>query len=336
MPISYSTRHLPVSFLFIVSATVGALFVTPLHAGVSRVDDDEVRRVDDDRPRTAPRGDVIRSRGTVTSVLTPDQFLLDGRTIVRLAGIHGPIADEPKRIGDDYYGADRLRALRELVEGKPVRLEFGTYQKDGYGRVLAYVFLEDGTYVNLRMVELGHALAACTPANPRDCRKFIEAQKAAVAARRGLWSADDNVATAAPAPGARDLIPVKVQGVLDGDTIQLADGTVVRYIGIDAPEEDQLYVSGSIADQAMRYNRVLLENRRVWLEYDLERKDPRGRDLAWVWFEYNGVLRLAQADMVRQGFAWVAVFPPNTRRLNMLLQAQQEAIDAGRGIWKTE
>ncbi|HOJ44346.1 MAG TPA: thermonuclease family protein, partial [Syntrophorhabdaceae bacterium] len=69
-----------------------------------------------------------------------------------------------------------------------------------------------------------------------------------------------------------------VTKVIDGDTIQLETGEIVRYIGIDAPE---LYVKNGGAEfyakEAARYNRKLVFLKKVRLEFDEEKKDQHGR-----------------------------------------------------------
>ncbi len=46
-----------------------------------------------------------------------------------------------------------------------VRLEFDVQQLDKYGRTLAYVYLEDGTFVNAWLVENGYAMVMTVPPN---------------------------------------------------------------------------------------------------------------------------------------------------------------------------
>ena len=51
-----------------------------------------------------------------------------------------------------------------------------------------------------------------------------------------------------------------MQRVIDGDTVVLADGERVRYIGMDTPERGEPFF-----DEATEYNRRLVEGRRVQL-----------------------------------------------------------------------
>ncbi len=51
------------------------------------------------------------------------------------------------------------------MDAKTVRLEFDVQEQDRYGRLLAYVFLKDGTFVNAWLVENGYAAVMTIPPN---------------------------------------------------------------------------------------------------------------------------------------------------------------------------
>jgi micrococcal nuclease len=63
----------------------------------------------------------------------------------------------------------------------------------------------------------------------------------------------------------------------------------------------------------------------------VERRDRYGRLLAYV---YVGEV-MVNAELVRQGFAQVATFPPNVEYQELFLKLQREAREAGRGLWGT-
>jgi micrococcal nuclease len=46
-----------------------------------------------------------------------------------------------------------------LVEGKRIRLEYDQQRHDQYGRTLAYVYLENGTFVNAEIIKQGGRFA---------------------------------------------------------------------------------------------------------------------------------------------------------------------------------
>lgn len=117
---------------------------------------------------------------------------------------------------------------------------------------------------------------------------------------------------------------VSVTKVVDGDTVELSNGRRLRYIGINTPERDQPYYN-----EATALNRQLVEGKNVQLEFDLETFDQYGRSLAYVWA--NGVL--INLEIVRQGFANGYTVPPNIRYEAEFRRAEQEAREAGRGLW---
>jgi len=85
------------------------------------------------------------------------------------------------------YGMEAAEANRKLVDGKTVRLEFDVQQLDRYKRLLPYVYLEDGTFVNAWLVENGYAAVMTIPPNVKHQGLFLKLQREAREAGRGLW-----------------------------------------------------------------------------------------------------------------------------------------------------
>ena len=127
-----------------------------------------------------------------------------------------------------------------------------------------------------------------------------------------------------------------VQQVIDGDTAQLGDGQMVRYIGIDAPEVRR-HVGGEwvmdpepFAQAATEANRQLVEGQRVRLEYDVQTHDRYGRLLAYL---YVGD-QLVNAALLAGGYAQLLTIPPNVRYAEQFRALRNEAQREGRGLWK--
>ena len=108
------------------------------------------------------------------------------RVKVRYIGIDTPETHHPMR-GVEPHGKKAAEANRKLVDGKTVRLEFDVQQLDRYGRTLAYIYLEDGTFVNAWLVEHGYAMVMTVPPNVKHQDLFLKLQQEARGARRGLW-----------------------------------------------------------------------------------------------------------------------------------------------------
>lgn len=122
-----------------------------------------------------------------------------------------------------------------------------------------------------------------------------------------------------------------VNKVIDGDTVQLETGEVVRYLGIDAPELF-LKEGGSefFAREAARFNKKLVLLKKVRLEFDTEKKDHYGRLLAYVFVKNTFV----NGELVRHGYARAAVRPPNVKYKELLLDNQRKAMAEDKGLWQ--
>lgn len=131
-------------------------------------------------------------------VWAPVQRVVDGDTIrvrhrgeserVRYIGIDTPEMSHP-RVGREPFGPEATEANRELVEGERVRLVFGPERRDDYDRLLAYVYLEDGTFVNAELVEQGWAEPLRVPPNDGRAQLFERLAEQARSAGRGIWAA---------------------------------------------------------------------------------------------------------------------------------------------------
>ncbi|MFA5005554.1 MAG: thermonuclease family protein, partial [Candidatus Omnitrophota bacterium] len=74
-----------------------------------------------------------------------------------------------------------------LVEGKKVKLEFDIERRDRYGRLLAYAYLEDGTFVNAEIIRQGYASLMTYPPNVKYADMFLKLYQEARVNKRGLW-----------------------------------------------------------------------------------------------------------------------------------------------------
>lgn len=123
--------------------------------------------------------------------------------------------------------------------------------------------------------------------------------------------------------------------VIDGDTIELADGRLVRYLGIDAPELRRrkggrwVRAPEPFSEAAMAANQRLVEGRRVRLEFDATTQDRFGRLLAYV---YAGEV-MVNAKLLQEGLARPLVIPPNEKYADSFLALAEEARRARRGLW---
>lgn len=126
-----------------------------------------------------------------------------------------------------------------------------------------------------------------------------------------------------------------VRRVIDGDTIELRDGRLVRYIGVDAPEVSRRVGEGWVEDpepfgrEAKDANRRWVEGRSVRLEYDAQTHDRYGRLLAYVFVDG----RMVNAALLEEGYAQLLTIPPNVKYAEPFRRVVQEARAARRGLW---
>ena len=118
---------------------------------------------------------------------------------MRLIGIDTPESRYNNKLGRDSkrsrrdidsiieMGREASSFTRKIVEDKKVRLEFDIERHDRYGRLLAYVYLEDGTFVNGRIIEEGYAQVMTIAPNVKHAQTFLKLEREARQKGRGLW-----------------------------------------------------------------------------------------------------------------------------------------------------
>ena len=118
-----------------------------------------------------------------------------------------------------------------------------------------------------------------------------------------------------------------VKRVIDGDTVELFNGTVLRYTAITAPEEGE-----SFAEEATKLNQSLVEGKEIKLEYDNYTSDKFGRILAYPII--NGIN--VCIELVRKGMAELVIYQKRKPFIHQvqLLEAQEEAKKNKLGIWE--
>ena len=136
---------------------------------------------------------------TVSKVIDGDTIQLSNGERVRLVGLDTPessgnpkLRRDSKRTGQDVkaiieMGKKATEFTKQLVEGRQVRLEFDVQQRDKYARLLAYVYLQDGTFVNAQILKAGYAQVMTMPPNVKYQDLFLNLQQEAREQRRGLW-----------------------------------------------------------------------------------------------------------------------------------------------------
>ena len=118
----------------------------------------------------------------------------------------------------------------------------------------------------------------------------------------------------------------KVKRVIDGDTIELANGQIVRFVGVNAPNNGEPF-----EEEATEANTKLVQGKTVTLEYDTYTSDRFGRVLAYPFVDGKNVV----VELAKQGMVKVTIYQ-DRRKLKYqdeLLKAQEEAKQKKLGLW---
>jgi micrococcal nuclease len=128
----------------------------------------------------------------VREVIDGDTFRIDDGsekgTKVRLIGVDAPETRRTRTKEIGFYAQESGQYLRDLIEGKKVRLEYDVDTLDLYGRTLAYVYTDKNLFVNAELVKKGYAMIMTVPPNVKYAEKFVKLARKARMKERGLWS----------------------------------------------------------------------------------------------------------------------------------------------------
>jgi micrococcal nuclease len=115
-----------------------------------------------------------------------DTIILNDNRCIRYIGINTPEIDHGDKKGEPFgYKAKQFN--NSLVFKKKVRLEFDKERHDQYGRLLAYVFLPDGSFINEKILEQGYGFFLPRNPNSKYHLLLIKAQRKAMSEKKGIW-----------------------------------------------------------------------------------------------------------------------------------------------------
>ncbi len=154
-------------------------------------------------PIPTPEGELHE----VVSVVDGDTIKIafdGGIEALRLIGIDTPETVHPS-IPVECFGREASARAHELLDGRWVRIATDPTQstRDRYGRLLVYVWREDGTFINLEMVQAGYAFEFTYDLPYAYQQEFRTAERDARESERGLWAPE----TCAGEPAAATPLP---------------------------------------------------------------------------------------------------------------------------------
>jgi micrococcal nuclease len=130
----------------------------------------------------------------VQRVVDGDTFVatVNGRRErVRVIGVDTPESVDPNR-PDEPFGAEASNFAKHYLTGETVRMAGDAEPRDRYGRMLAYVWLADGTFWNALLAAEGYAQQLTIPPNVTYADLFRRLVSEARREDRGLWAQESH------------------------------------------------------------------------------------------------------------------------------------------------
>ena len=126
-------------------------------------------------------------KAVVKRVVDGDTLLLANDKRVRLIGVNTPETVKPNS-PVEAYGKEASEYTKKMLTGKTVYLEKDAGDTDKYGRLLRYVYTEDGKMFNEVLVQEGYAQVMTIQPNVKYQERFVQAQRQAREGKKGLWN----------------------------------------------------------------------------------------------------------------------------------------------------
>jgi micrococcal nuclease len=119
-------------------------------------------------------------------VIDGDTIVLSNGEKVRLIGVDTPETKHSQK-PVEYYGKEATAFTKRMVGGKVVKLKYDVQRRDEYDRLLAYVYLMNGTFLNAEIIKQGYG-HAYTRFPFKYMEEFKQYEKEARENKRGLWT----------------------------------------------------------------------------------------------------------------------------------------------------
>ncbi|MEI5907109.1 thermonuclease family protein [Bacillus spongiae] len=132
---------------------------------------------------------------------------------------------------------------------------------------------------------------------------------------------------------------VTVSQVVDGDTVELNDGRIVRLVGVNTPEST--IRTEEYGKEASKYTQDKLTGKKVWMQRDVSEKDSYHRLLRIIWLdiptddmdEDEIRKKMFNADLVINGYAEPSTYQPDVKYSDWFVKLAREARNKETGLW---
>lgn len=105
---------------------------------------------------------------------------------VRLIGVDTPESVHPNSIKNTEFGKKASEFTKNYLAGKDITLEFDVQERDKYGRLLAYLYI-NGEMFNKILLQEGYAQVSTYPPNVKYVDEFTKIQENARNNKKGMW-----------------------------------------------------------------------------------------------------------------------------------------------------
>jgi micrococcal nuclease len=135
---------------------------------------------------TSPGPSGSLSEARVVAVLDGDTISLDSGERVRYLGVDTPELQR-ERSAEQAFAREAAERNQQLVRGKTVLLEADAEDRDRYGRLLGYLWV-DGQNLSVRLAAEGYATQLTIPPNVKYAEEIAAAEAGAREQGLGLWA----------------------------------------------------------------------------------------------------------------------------------------------------
>ena len=123
----------------------------------------------------------------VSDVDNQNNLVLSNGTKVSLIGVAPARSIKRPGVSVTQKNSQYNQYLRQMLIGNMVDIELDSQQYDQFGHMLAYVYLQDGTFVNAEILRRGYAQPAITSPNTRYKDLMFRQYRESEQNKRGLW-----------------------------------------------------------------------------------------------------------------------------------------------------